>query len=397
MTQKLLGRYKIALILIFLVAIVCSCRDVARTVILDRDLHAHFPVALQMKDVDMDNPYEIVHSASGASHKAQVSPDSLLHFVPSVSMNRSDILLVNKLIGDGDDNRVQVENNDKILKVRSRGKEILSYHKEVVNPPDSLASHYQRSGFIHPLYSPDGQVLTEDFPNGHEHQHGIFHAFVKTRFSGTDTDFWNQAKEQGTVRHKEVLTTISGPVFGQAVLNLEHVAYLPEDTIVVLDEEWIIDIFTVDKGYILDFQIETRCHTQDSLLIDSYHYGGFAFRANDAWNVGAGAYDSIVFFTTSDGLSQKDANHTRPHWSAMHGQIEGKNVGVAIMGHPQNYRHPQPIRVHPVMPYFCFAPMVLGPYAITPDQSYTNRYRLLAFDGSPDTAWIAAAYSSFSK
>ena len=56
-------------------------------------------------------------------------------------------------------------------------------------------------------------------------------------------------------------------------------------------------------------------------------------------------------------------------------------TGVTIFCHPENFRAPQPVRLHPSMPYFCFAPMVLGDFTIEKSEPYVSRYRFLIHDG----------------
>ena len=69
--------------------------------------------------------------------------------------------------------------------------------------------------------------------------------------------------------------------------------------------------------------------------------------------------------------------------------------GLAAFSHPSNFRSPQPVRLHPTMPYFCFAPMVLGDFAITPGTPYVSRFRFAAFDGPVDEAALQAIWTSY--
>ena len=87
---------------------------------------------------------------------------------------------------------------------------------------------------------------------------------------------------------------------------------------------------------------------------------------------------------TNEGKSRKQGNHTRPNWVILHGEIDGATCGIAAMSHPENFRGPQPVRLHPNKPYFCFAPMVLGDFQIQPGKPYVSRYRFVSFDGKPD-------------
>ena len=51
--------------------------------------------------------------------------------------------------------------------------EVLFYQRK----PKSLNGKYSRCHYIHPLYSLDGEILTEDFPSDHLHHRGIFWAW----------------------------------------------------------------------------------------------------------------------------------------------------------------------------------------------------------------------------
>jgi len=64
--------------------------------------------------------------------------------------------------------------------------------------------------------------------------------------------------------------------------------------------------------------------------------------------------------------------------------VDGKPAGLAILCHPDNFRAPQPVRLHPSEPFFCFAPSQLGDFQIEPGKTYISRYRFIVFDGAPN-------------
>ena len=68
----------------------------------------------------------------------------------------------------------------------------------------------------------------------------------------------------------------------------------------------------------------------------------------------------------------------------MHGPVDGRQCGVVVMNHPDNFRFPQWVRLHPKMPYFVFAPMVEEPFMIEPGKPYVSKFRYLTYDGTPD-------------
>ncbi|MCX6636025.1 MAG: PmoA family protein, partial [Acidobacteria bacterium] len=48
----------------------------------------------------------------------------------------------------------------------------------------------RRSGYLHPVYAPDGTVVSDDFPRDHWHHRGIFWAWPIVRAGGAKYDPW---------------------------------------------------------------------------------------------------------------------------------------------------------------------------------------------------------------
>ncbi|MHA1232848.1 MAG: DUF6807 family protein, partial [Candidatus Helarchaeota archaeon] len=57
--------------------------------------------------------------------------------------------------------------------VLEKGHPVLFYR----TVPKSLKGKFERTHYIHPLYSLDGEILTEDFPEDHPHHRSIFWAW----------------------------------------------------------------------------------------------------------------------------------------------------------------------------------------------------------------------------
>ena len=75
-------------------------------------------------------------------------------------------------------NEIIIKKSAGALLVTKNNKPILNY-QIAEQLPVGISEHYKRGGFIHPLYSPNGKILTDDFPEGHTHQHAVFFAFCK--------------------------------------------------------------------------------------------------------------------------------------------------------------------------------------------------------------------------
>ena len=91
--------------------------------------------------------------------------------------------------------RLVGEENETVIYI---GKQpVLTYvHKETL-PPAGVDPVYKRSAYIHPLYSPGGEILTMIQPPDHWHHYGIWNPWTRTHFGEYKVDFWNLADETG--------------------------------------------------------------------------------------------------------------------------------------------------------------------------------------------------------
>ncbi len=324
----------------------------------------------------------------------RINNDQWTFLAPShiVADQKFDIVPIAESITD---TPCKISSNSDFITAKINNQEILKYAINTQYPPDTLPGYYKRSGFIHPLKTLDGNTLTAGFPRGHTHQHGVFHAWTRSHVRDSMIDFWNQQAELGTIRHKDVLEINNGPVFSSFKVGLEYLAFIDGDTVIVSEDIWDLKIYPVEQFYFIDWQITQTCLGPDTLFLDMYHYGGTAFRGAEEWNVEGGAYDSLVYFITNEGKTSVDGNHSRPVWVAMHGTTQHGYGGVAFIPHRNNFRYPQPVRVHPTMPYFCFAPMVLGEFELPPGHQYQVRHRILVYDGKPPVDYVGELASSF--
>ena len=297
-----------------------------------------------------------------------------------------------------------IDVNGGLLIVKLGEKPVLSYALETQFPPDTLPAYYQRSGFIHPLKSPLGVVLTDDFPEGHTHQHGLFLALVNTTFQGNMVDFWNQQNGTGTVRHRELLDSYTSEEEAGFVAMLEHLAFPEGDTAVALQEIWEVDVLNRTDVYVIEFK--SMLKALDTIVVNRYHYGGLGFRGPAEWNdttfLQPGEVNYIGRkgkggFLTSTGKTRMNGNHSHERWVSFHGVVDSDSAGVVIMSHPDNFRYPQSVRLHPVMPYFSFSPMVDGEFTLLPDEVLVSRYRLIIHDGPPDIRSIEAHWDNWTQ
>jgi hypothetical protein len=294
----------------------------------------------------------------------------------------------------------------KHLRLQAGDRPVLQYNTALVEPPGGIESCFRRSGQIHPVYTPSGRIVSDDFPPDHAHQHGVFFAWVNTTFEGHPLDFWNQKTETGRIAHAAVLGMAGGPVFGQFQVKLRH-----EDMTAaggprpVLDEVWTVRAYPASDVFLIDFESRQTCAGASPLTINQYHYGGMGLRGHRDWfdpsvkgnNPPDPARSGKSDFLTSEGKNRATGNHTRPTWVDLAGLVDGQPAGVALLDHPDNFGFPQPVRLHPNKPYFCFAPMVLGRFEIVPGREYVSRYRFVVHDGMPEARELERHWHDYAE
>ena len=84
---------------------------------------------------------------------------------------------------------VQCVENENHIVITRNGNHVLTYHKTAITPA-GVEDKYARSGFIHPITTPSGKVITDDYPlPHHSHQHGIFFAWKKASYKNEQLNF----------------------------------------------------------------------------------------------------------------------------------------------------------------------------------------------------------------
>jgi len=282
---------------------------------------------------------------------------------------------------------VSVKKQEDYYEILHSGQKVLRYNHAIVPPPEGQDKLYERSGFIHPLWSPKGTVLTNIHPADHIHHLGIWMPWTHTEFEGKPVDFWNLKAGQGTVRFKRFVSTTDGPVYGGFEAEQEHVVLKTDPDVhreVVLNEVWDVRVYSVGgakKGYWLwDFKSTQRCVADSPLRQVKYRYGGFGFRGAAEWD------EENSVYLTSEGKNRKDGHTTRARWCDTSGEIDGWE-GVTFYSHPENFEHPEPMRIWPSgQVFFNFCPSQATDWEMKPGEDHVFRYRLYVHEGKIEVA-----------
>ena len=86
------------------------------------------------------------------------------------------------------------------------GKQVLRYQTAKAAVPSGVKEAYSKSGFIHPIQSPSGQILSRIQPEDHYHHYGIWGPWARATIGGKEVDFWNLGDEKGRVDFFRILS-----------------------------------------------------------------------------------------------------------------------------------------------------------------------------------------------
>ena len=271
------------------------------------------------------------------------------------------------------------------LTLKQGGADVLSFRHAIMPPPEGQSPLFARGGFIHPLRTPSGQVLTAIHPSDHIHHLGVWNPWTSTTFDGRKIDYWNLKDGQGTIRFVKFEDVKKGPDEAGFTALLDFVDLkAPGGERVTLHERQTVSTAAVPAGlpagFLVRFTSEQWCATNQAFVIKAYRYGGFGFRARTDWNKDNSDY------LTDAGKTRADGNSTTARWCRIQGTVDGTTCGVLFLAHPENFNAPEPIRIWPPkdhngMVFFNFAPTQNRDWVLEPGQTYSRRYGIFTYDG----------------
>jgi len=297
--------------------------------------------------------------------------------------------------------KIKMNDNNGSLTFRYGSRDLVAYQYKMVYPPAGKDTNYKRSGFIHPLYAPHGQVLTRIQPPDHYHHYGIWNPWTHTLFEGDTVDFWNLKEHQGTVRFSRFTAKNIRKNYAEYTALHEHVKFNKDGTETVALDEWqTVRVYAPAKGkdyYIMDITSRLRCAGSSPFLILAYRYAGLGWRATEYWD------RNNMEVLTSEGKTRDNADNTNAKWILSQGVLpENDYGGILMMSHPDNHNHPEPLRIWDKTQnsgrgdYFAnFSPAKEKDWQLEPGNDYVLKYRLLVFNGKLTKEKAEEAWQQF--
>lgn len=295
--------------------------------------------------------------------------------------------------------QMQLINQDGNLIITTGGKEVVQYNYTTHYPPHGVDSSFKRSGFLHPLWSPSGNILTRINPPDHYHHMGIWNPWTHVLFQQKEIDCWNIGDKKGTVQFANFISTTTGNVYAGFEALQQHVAFNMLEAgmeTTALNEIWRIKVYNAGaKIWLIDFASSLNCATDSAVILKEYRYGGFGFRATEEWT---NANSKVL---TSEGKTRKDADASTARWCMIDGDIKNGHSGILFMSYPENYNFPEPMRVWPEDAnkrgdvFFSFSPTRNKDWALYAGNNYVLKYRMLVYDETISVPQAEEAWKSF--
>jgi hypothetical protein len=303
-----------------------------------------------------------------------------------------------------------IENRKLLIKMGIQP--VMQYNYGIIHEVEGETNPFDKSSYIHPVWTPDGEIITGDFSPEHIWQRGIFLAWQKVKFGDNETNFWELGNATGrTMKDDNEPDIISGPVFAELVVHnkgtVEGRTYFREKCIIRLynlpeSKSWMFDI--TFRQWPVDPENPDSLPGELKVMdLQKVYYGGMSFRGvSPGWlhhSFIARNKEQLAKFKpetqwldpsdsldilTSEGHDRKNGNGTSARWIDFTGPLGEGWGGLVMFDNPSNQRYPTPLRIHPDMPYFCFAFAKDNPYSITSESPLQLTYRVVVHNGHPD-------------
>lgn len=224
------------------------------------------------------------------------------------------------------------ETSDSALELSDHGKPVFVYNFGMVRAPDAPEDS-QRSCYLHPVYSPDGVVLTDDFNPDHPHHRGISWMWPDVTVGGKHGDMWMLKNFQDRfVRWK---ARDAGATARLAVEN----GWFDGDRKFAAEDVEIVTHAVENGRRPLDFTLTFTAVDRPVEIVGTSEgkkgFGGFCFRFAPR---DGGAEKTTI--RTDKGVEKKDGVLARHPWAEIAGVFHGKPAGARIDDDPGNPGYP---------------------------------------------------------
>ena len=258
--------------------------------------------------------------------------------------------------------------------------------------------------FLHPVVGPFGAPVTRAYPvtkdvPGETQDHPHHKSFWVAWGDLNGADNWSEnAKGHAKQVVRGCPEIASGPVFGRIACTLDWVT---EEGARQLEEKREMIFHNLSPSCrAVDLRVVFRACDGDIRFGDTKEGGICSIRV--ATSMDAGKDGTIV--NSYGGTNEAETWGKRAHWCDYCGPVAERTVGIAILDHPRNFRHPTywHVRNYGLMTanpfglsHFLNDKQADGSHTLPGGQELAFRYRVLVHAGTTADAGIADKYNDY--
>lgn len=249
--------------------------------------------------------------------------------------------------------------------------------------------------YVKALFTPDGLNVLRDAPHDHLHHHALMFALAVE-----GVNYWEEmpaAGRQAHARFSDVLVEERGGLPNAGFT--ERLDWINASGQGALQEYRTIRVCqtTEPKATVVLWQSRLSVpEGEASVMLTGAHYFGLGMRFIQAM-------DEVGAFRNADGkpgtVFRGEEKLVRSNWCAYTAQADGKDVTVAMFGHPENARHPA--TWFTMTKPFAYLAATLGlhetPLDLAAGQPLTLRYGVALCDGATESSEIDLLYRQWLK
>jgi hypothetical protein len=257
-----------------------------------------------------------------------------------------------------------------------------------------------------PVLDPHGQRVTRSYPmesvfgedQDHKHHRSLWVAYGDVN----KTDDWSEEPKCGTQTHQGFRHVGAG---GAVVTLDEDVCWRSHAGDPVLDERRLWRYWKVRGGArLLDLSVDLRpaAGLAEVIFGDTKEGGLCSVRVASSMDVRRGKGGRIE--NSRGGVDEGQTWGKRAEWCDYSGPVAGRTSGIAILDHPQSFRHPTwwHVRDYGLMTANCFAwseytgdKTQNGSHHLKAGETLSFRYRVYVHDGDAAAGAVARRWTDF--
>lgn len=255
-----------------------------------------------------------------------------------------------------------------------------------------------------PIHGPSGKAMTRAFPlqsnlpgesSDHPHHRSLWFAHGNVN----KIDFWSEGRGTGSIQHMEFSKVRSEPT---PLLETKNQWIDPDGKRICSDVRVVQFGADADRRWI-DFDVTIIADAESPVIFGDTKEGTFGLRVADSIKVDEPGQGHIV---NSRLVRDADAWGKTATWVDYHGPVDGEEVGIAVLSHPNSFRFPPywHVRTYGLMASNVFGVHNFenaidrdGSLTLAPGESISFYHRVLLHLGDEQQGRVPEAFAEYVK